>query len=316
VKWVYFYDHANRLTKVERQDIPEVGPVYVELMARFQYDVFGRRIESEVDADGGGPGASELTRFTYDGATIWADLDASGSLTTRRLFGDAVDQLVARVSGSAVGWYLTDHLGSVRAISANGGTLVYEATYDAFGGLTDVVNPTNGDRYGWTGREFEAVIGLQYNRARWYDHATGQWLSEDPIHFQAGDYNLRRYVANNATNATDPDGLQEMDPSYLHGEKVPPPGPEKIVPASVQLFNILRAAERLHQSRNGAVVVMLLAPVGDIEGLQDNDQGPTRDFPRFKHCLGDQSVETKTSSVHGGRSSEKTISNCAIPEGS
>jgi uncharacterized protein RhaS with RHS repeats len=39
----------------------------------------------------------------------------------------------------------------------------------------------------------------------------GRWLSEDPIGFSAGDHNLYRYVANAATNATDPSGLREKD---------------------------------------------------------------------------------------------------------
>jgi large repetitive protein len=42
---------------------------------------------------------------------------------------------------------------------------------------------------------------------RVYGAAFGSWLQEDPIGFQAGDANPRRYVGNNATNATDPSGL-------------------------------------------------------------------------------------------------------------
>ena len=42
-------------------------------------------------------------------------------------------------------------------------------------------------RYLWTGREFEILTGLQYNRNRWYDPALGRWMSEDPIGFAGGD---------------------------------------------------------------------------------------------------------------------------------
>ncbi len=41
-----------------------------------------------------------------------------------------------------------------------------------------------------------------------FDPTIGQFLSEDPLSFDAGDPNLRRYVSNNATNATDPSGLE------------------------------------------------------------------------------------------------------------
>jgi hypothetical protein len=39
-----------------------------------------------------------------------------------------------------------------------------------------------------------------------YDPTVGQWISEDPIEFDAGDSNLRRYVGNSPTNFVDPDG--------------------------------------------------------------------------------------------------------------
>lgn len=39
-----------------------------------------------------------------------------------------------------------------------------------------------------------------------YDPVIGQFISEDPIGFDAGDPNLRRYVGNSAPNDTDPSG--------------------------------------------------------------------------------------------------------------
>src|SRR5262249_35198116 len=61
-------------------------------------------------------------------------------------------------------------------------------------------------RYQFTGRERDPDTGLQYNRARWYDPRSGQWMEEDPEGFAAGDANLRRYVGNGVTNGTDPSG--------------------------------------------------------------------------------------------------------------
>ena len=45
-----------------------------------------------------------------------------------------------------------------------------------------------------------------YLRARMYSPSLGRFFSMDPIGFDAGDYNLYRYVFNNPTNATDPTG--------------------------------------------------------------------------------------------------------------
>jgi hypothetical protein len=44
-----------------------------------------------------------------------ADFDALGNVTLRYLFGDAVDEIVARwTPGDATAWYLTGHLCTIR----------------------------------------------------------------------------------------------------------------------------------------------------------------------------------------------------------
>jgi RHS repeat-associated protein len=61
----------------------------------------------------------------------------------------------------------------------------------------------------YTGQERDATTGLQLHGARWYDPATGRWLSEDPSGFDGGDPNLYRYVGNSALNFTDPTGTTQ-----------------------------------------------------------------------------------------------------------
>jgi RHS repeat-associated protein len=121
---------------------------------------------------------------------------------------------------------LADHQGTVRDVvrwdDANTETEhVEHYQYDAFGNLTAIVSAagmvistdrsTAVTRYQYTGRDWDSDSGLQYNRARWYDPATGRWISEDPIGFVAGDANLYRYVGNSSTNAVDPEGLDWLD---------------------------------------------------------------------------------------------------------
>ena len=51
--------------------------------------------------------------------------DGSGNLTSRYLYGPAVDMILARMSGAgAVAWHLTDQLGSVRDIANPAGTVI------------------------------------------------------------------------------------------------------------------------------------------------------------------------------------------------
>jgi len=48
--------------------------------------------------------------------------------------------------------------------------------------------------------------GLHYNWHRYYDPATGRYLTPDPIGFSGGDLNLYSYVFQNPVNLTDPSG--------------------------------------------------------------------------------------------------------------
>jgi RHS repeat-associated protein len=217
VIWTYTYDDANRLvsaleswnTDPSQGVVPQgTGPNQFEVDDH--YDVFGNRIEVIVtDYQGGGRNAD--TRFAYDGQNAWADLNGSNQLLTRRVYLDGIDQLVARLSSAGVpAWYLTDRQGTVAALADGGGHLVDQYQYDAFGALLSQTSPSWGDRYTYTGREYDALAALYYYRARFYDMATGRFLSMDPVGFDAGDSDLYRYAHNGPTDATDPSGQWEV----------------------------------------------------------------------------------------------------------
>lgn len=126
-------------------------------------------------------------------------------------------------------WPLSDQLGTVRDLIDSDGTRLEHRVYDSFGKLLlededfsgstggSVGMPSGGGTntdaidslFGYAGREWDKDVKLQFNRARWYDPATGRWISQDPIGFAAGDANLYRYVGNSPTNATDPSGLEQ-----------------------------------------------------------------------------------------------------------
>jgi hypothetical protein len=77
---------------------PDTDVGNIDHRITFKYDVLGNRIELDDDADGDGSGTAVVTKFAYDlNGNAWADLNGSGSLTTRRLYLDAVDALFAEV---------------------------------------------------------------------------------------------------------------------------------------------------------------------------------------------------------------------------
>jgi RHS repeat-associated protein len=74
---------------------------------------------------------------------------------------------------------------------------------------------TNPFRY--TGRELDPETGLYYYRARYYGPATGRFLSEDPVAFDAG-VDFYAYVGGNPVNEFDPSGLRQRGaPAYDPG---------------------------------------------------------------------------------------------------
>ena len=120
-------------------------------------------------------------------------------------------------------WALTDNLGTVRDLaeynpSTQTTSIVNHQVFSAFGQLESQTNLSNPQAaavdcvFGFTGELFDTATGLQNNLNRWFDAATGTWLSQDPKGFAAGDANLQRYVGNGPTYQTDPMGLQSPAP--------------------------------------------------------------------------------------------------------
>ena len=112
-------------------------------------------------------------------------------------------------------WYLVDRLGSVGVITDSTGAAIDRINYDGYGNIIAEANPSASDRYLFTGREFDRVTGLQYNRARYYDPSTGRWTTEDPIGLAGGDTNLYRYVEDNPTDLSDPTGTTLSAPDSI-----------------------------------------------------------------------------------------------------
>jgi RHS repeat-associated protein len=135
-------------------------------------------------------------------------VEQSGTVQEKYFRGSTIDELVAGYvsqGGKLMPFfYQHDQVMSVSAqTKPNGGT---QATlgYFAFG-ETQATNGTPVGRQQYTGRENDGN-GCYYYRARTYCPALGQFISEDPKGFAAGQ-NFYAYVSNNPINANDPTGL-------------------------------------------------------------------------------------------------------------
>ena len=179
----------------------------------YDYDVYDRRITKTVDADGDGVLEGETERYVYDGEHIALVFDGEGELTYRYLHGPVIDQVLAQEDADGnVLWALTDHQDTVRDVLNSDGTVANHISYDGFGNIISETNPEEYFRFTYTGREFDEEIEQYFYRARYYDAAIGQFTSNDPLGFSAGDSNLYRYVNNSPVNFVDPDGRRAVAP--------------------------------------------------------------------------------------------------------
>jgi RHS repeat-associated protein len=185
----YTWDFVNRLTSVTLPN--NSGTV------TFKYDPFGRRIYRS--------SSSGTSIYTYDGSDLVEETNASGAVVARYSQGLNVDEPLAMLRAGATSFYNADGLATITSLANGAGALAQTYTFDSFGNrLGSSGSLTNPFQY--TGREFDAETSLYFYRARYYDAATGRFLSEDPLRFRSG-VNFYSYVRNSVINNNDPFGL-------------------------------------------------------------------------------------------------------------
>jgi len=200
--WAYSYDIRNRMTGVTEKN--SGGSVIYQ--ATYAYDALDRRIATTVNGT--------TTWTVYDGQNTYADFSGAGALKTRYLYGPAIDELLARTdSGGTTAWYLTDRLGSVRDLASTNGTALDHLAYDAYGNIVSESNPSDGDRFKWTAREWDGTMGLQFNRHRYYASSVGRWTQVDQLGETRSQSNLYSLVSCSPQNYTDPTG-QTAEATY------------------------------------------------------------------------------------------------------
>src|SRR5262249_25898343 len=143
------------------------------------------------------------------------------AIQLRRIFGDDVDQILAKVSSATVTYFQTDRQGTVRDLTTGTGVALEHLNYDAFGKILADSNPSVRDAVNYTGGYLDAATGKIYRRARYYNPETGRWEVRDLIGFDGGTPNLYEYVGNNASNDTDPSGL--LPPGALLPDEIKRP---------------------------------------------------------------------------------------------
>ena len=228
---------------------------------RYVYNGDGLRLRATTKATGQAPVDNDSVWTQGDGLPVVLQdvrMQSGTSTTTTFLYG--LDLISATDNAGVTSYYLTDGLGSTRALTDSAGAVTDTYSYDAYGAVRAQTGVTNND-FRFTGEQADdnANRGLYYLRARHYDPALGRFLTKDPLPLP----NRYAYVLGNPTNLVDPFGFDAEPPV-----PVPPPTPDpRYVPCGklgnpCPILTVRNSnwAARLLRQVNGVVLSCLPLP--------------------------------------------------------
>jgi len=214
--WRYSWNGQDQLTGV----ITPKGERW-----RYGYDAFGRRIRKLRIIDGppqaplpGVPARRELAGYEYlwsgdrliEEVPVCADGTVAYEEGVSWVYAPGGLTPVARYEKGRLHYVVADHMGTPRELLDEQGKLAWAARLKTWGKAGLWGRAANDEErvscnLRFAGQYADDESGLHYNRFRYYDADTGQYLCPDPIGL-AGGLNLYAYVPNPLT-WIDPLGL-------------------------------------------------------------------------------------------------------------
>ncbi|RZJ57264.1 MAG: RHS repeat protein [Hymenobacter sp.] len=210
-QWNYAWDAAGYLAEVVCPDGEAV---------RFAYDALGRRVSKSYQG--------KVTRWVWDGdkflhewqeSTTEAALGSVAEVVTW-LFED--DSLAPLAKLTAQGSYsvVADHLGTPLALYDAQGQQTWQVQLNSYGAVRIDTSQAPDCPFRYQGQYEDVETGLYYNRFRYYDAETGQYISQDPIRLEGG-WKMYGYVHDTSTwidvsGLNGVPGLEWVDPKTLN----------------------------------------------------------------------------------------------------
>jgi RHS repeat-associated protein len=122
---------------------------------------------------------------------------------------------------NSTGAFCCNHQYSVTAITTSAGAISERYAYTAYGQPT-ILNASGvtlqtinfSIRTSYTGREWDATLGLHHFRARWMSPIAGRFLGRDPIGYEGEDNDLYEYVGSSSLVFVDTLGNLRVRPDY------------------------------------------------------------------------------------------------------
>ena len=165
-------------------------------------------------------GIAEVSSYAYNGDGLRTSKSVGGT-TTNFVWNEAEpvpallaagetyyvygpdEEPIEQITESTAYFLHQDQQGSTRLITNTAGAVVDRYNYDAWGNITSHTGEVTTDLQ-YNGQYTDTESGYQYLRARYYDPATGQFLTVDPAF--ASTQSAYGYSANDPVNESDPLG--------------------------------------------------------------------------------------------------------------
>ncbi|MGA9669770.1 MAG: RHS repeat-associated core domain-containing protein [Terracidiphilus sp.] len=179
-----------------------------------KYDAFGNRVSKTVTT----AGVPTTTQYLVDDLNptgypqVLDELTGTGATRTYTygLQRISQDQLVS--NAWVLSYYQYDGGGNVRQLTNSVGQVTDSYEYDAFGN-SFTKQGTTPNNYLYRGEQYDSDLALYYLRARYYNPATGRFLSRDP-----DDHSIRNpselhkylYADGDPVNGWDPTGRGDI----------------------------------------------------------------------------------------------------------
>ncbi len=213
------YNAENRISSIARINglCSNPGAEILEVWA-FAYDGDGTRV-STAHYTGLNPTPDSISAYYMGGA-----YEVTGG-AVRKYYAFA-GQTIAMRDGTGLQYLLTDHLGSVVAVTNANGTLTSQQRYLPFGQVRTDLNPpyiTQTD-FTYTGQRNLPDTGLMDYDARFYSAALGRFIQPDnivPNPLNPQNFNRFSYVRNNPSRYTDPSGHKPCNDVDERGNCIP-----------------------------------------------------------------------------------------------
>lgn len=289
----YEYDENGNMTRDLNKGIVSIEynllnlPQRVTLStgdtARYVYDADGIKLSASYFTAMGGGVTGTYDTLNYCGNVIYRN----GQL--EQLLFDGGFITLSGTGTPQYHFYQCDHLGSVRTVTSQDGTIEHTNDYYPFGALFSVNPADNLQRWKYNGKELERMHGMNLMDygARMYDPLLVRFTTMDPMCEKYYNVSPYAYCANNPVNAIDIDGrfisyfdrmskgkyvyskgdFYENSLKKINGHRIPT---TKVEPVNEYMSRILNALRKMEKSKDKRIQ-KVFSTLSDLDSNIDHN---------------------------------------------